>query len=321
MYEISVICPIYNVEKYLSRCIDSVLGQTFTNFELILVDDGSSDGCPTICDEYAKKDHRISVIHQKNGGSSSARNAGLNLAGGGYIVFIDSDDYIHPEYLKNLFLAITESKSDMAYCLFKRVYEETESNFAVMPCVYKNKTMCDLLQEWHYVEINVVWNKIYKRSLFENPRLRFPNGIINEDEYLKPDLFEKIKSVSFVPQELYFYQQRKNSIQREGFTPKRLNKILAIQRNIQYFQKHNLKQELQEEYEYFCLYYFRYVFQAMHEAVDIDLRRYKQIYNSVFPKLMKSKAFTMKYKYMLLLYFLTPKLCERRYGASYREVK
>ena len=118
--EISIIVPIYNVEKQLSTCIESILNQTFMNFELILVDDGSPDKCGEICDEYEKKDKRIKVIHKKNGGLSDARNAGLNIATGKYIGFVDSDDIIHPQMYEKLYNCINKYNSDIIQCKFKK---------------------------------------------------------------------------------------------------------------------------------------------------------------------------------------------------------
>ena len=122
MYDlISVIIPIYRVELYLKECIDSVLNQTYKNMEIILVDDGSDDNCPNICDAYKKKDSRIQVIHKKNGGLSDARNAGIEIAKGEYICFIDSDDVIHPSFLQILYEDLIETGSDMSICHYEKV--------------------------------------------------------------------------------------------------------------------------------------------------------------------------------------------------------
>ena len=121
---ISIIIPVYNVQQYLSRCIDSVLRQTYPHFELILVNDGSPDESPQICDDYAKRDGRIKVIHKTNGGLSSARNAGLDIALGAYITFVDSDDWIHEQYLEKLFSMITSHNADIAVANFIMVYDD-----------------------------------------------------------------------------------------------------------------------------------------------------------------------------------------------------
>ena len=124
---ISVIVPIYNVEKYVNKCVGSIVNQTYTNLEIILVDDGSPDRCPEICDEWAKKDSRIKVIHKKNGGLSDARNAGMKIASGDYIAFVDSDDWIAPEMYERLLMAIKNDNSDIAACAVKMVWEDGSS--------------------------------------------------------------------------------------------------------------------------------------------------------------------------------------------------
>ena len=120
---ISVVVPIYNVENYIKKCVDSILSQTYKNLEIILVDDGSPDNCPQICDEYAQKDNRIKVIHKENGGLSDARNAGIDISKGKFITFIDSDDYIEKDYVEVLYNSIKENASDMAIGSHKAIYD------------------------------------------------------------------------------------------------------------------------------------------------------------------------------------------------------
>ena len=124
MPKISVIVPVYNVEKYLHECVDSILTQTFTDFELILVDDGSPDNCPVICDEYASKDKRIKVIHKENGGGAQSRNVGLDCSRGAYIGFVDSDDHILPDMYEKMFCRIEEEQADIACCGLHHIYED-----------------------------------------------------------------------------------------------------------------------------------------------------------------------------------------------------
>ena len=180
---ISVIVPIYKVEKYLHRCIDSVLAQTFTDFELILVDDGSPDNCGKICDEYAEKDNRIHVIHKENGGLSDARNAGIDWAFANsdseWITFIDSDDWIHPKYLETLYNAVKETGCEISIC----GYEETTGDSPKVDDINLQAVIVsteDFFCE-HNVNAVVAWGKLYKKELFRE--IRYPVGKLHEDEF------------------------------------------------------------------------------------------------------------------------------------------
>ena len=174
--DISIIVPVYKVEKQLEICIKSILSQTFSNFELILVDDGSPDNCGNICDEYQKKDNRIKVIHKENGGLSDARNVGLDIASGKYIAFVDSDDIIHPRMYEILFECINKSNSDIVQCKFKKFKSLDEvkddlDDYNGSFEKYDNKTAIMDMIDNNNINVNS-WNKLYKSELFET--LRFP---------------------------------------------------------------------------------------------------------------------------------------------------
>lgn len=225
MSQISVIVPIYNVEKYIHRCIDSILAQNFMDFELILIDDGSPDNCGKICDEYAKKDSRIHVIHKENGGLSDARNAGIDWAfehsNSKWITFIDSDDWIHPKYLKALYNAVMNTGLNLSVCGFERTEGEN-------PLVDESELMPEICNtESFYCEQNVnaivAWGKLYKKEDFKT--IRYPKGKLHEDEFTTYKILFKYKNVAFVNQPLYFYYQNENSITESRWTPKRLNQI------------------------------------------------------------------------------------------------
>lgn len=211
---LSIIVPIYNVEKYLNKCVDSILRQTFTDFELILVDDGSPDKCGEICDFYEKKDRRVKVIHKKNGGLSSARNAGIDIAKGEYIGFVDSDDYIEPFMYERLITSLQKNDCLLAVCAINYVFED-------------GKTICKVENEKDQVfdfsaailEMNTyrlfdmgAWSKVYHKSLFHN--LRFPVGKLSEDFYIMYKIFDRAQKISYVATPCYNYLQRQNSISR-----------------------------------------------------------------------------------------------------------
>ena len=241
--DISIIVPIYKVEKQLKKCINSILNQTFSNFELILVDDGSPDNCGKICDEYEKKDNRIKVIHKENGGLSDARNSGLDIAKGKYIAFVDSDDIIHPRMYEILFQCINKSDSDIVQCKFKKFKNLDEvkdelDNYNETFEEYDNKTAIMDMMDNNNINVNS-WNKLYKSKLFET--LRFPKGKIHEDEFLTYKLLYSSKKIAYVDQELYYYYQNDNGIMNGSSILKRLDRIEAIEERSKFFLKNGDK--------------------------------------------------------------------------------
>lgn len=213
---ISIIVPIYKVEKYLEKCIGTIMDQTYKNIEIILVDDGSPDNSPQICDEYAKKDSRIIVIHQKNGGLSNARNSALNIAKGEYIGFVDGDDYIANDMYETLYNAIKENNAQMAICRAFNVNENGElMQDEIQPDIkedIKVFTKYEAMKEMLF-DKNIrgyVWSKLFKRDCFEN--LRFPEGRNYEDIAISIKCFEKTDRIVYVNKQIYYYVQRENSI-------------------------------------------------------------------------------------------------------------
>lgn len=228
MAQISVIVPVYNVEQYLMRCINSILNQTFTDFELILVDDGSSDNCPSICDEFARKDKRVKTIHKENGGLSSARNAGIDLAEGEYISFIDSDDWIEREMLQVLYELAISKEADVVECAYKRVKEEKiyRKSCKNMPLIVERSGEDAIVALYSGEGASIAaWNKLYKRQIFNN--LRFPMGMNFEDSYLMPQIVYIANKVIYTNYVGYYYYQRCGSITKSEFTLKDIDKIVA----------------------------------------------------------------------------------------------
>lgn len=224
---ISVIVPVYHVEKYLTKCVDSICSQTYDNLEIILVDDGGDDMCPSICDEYKKIDSRIKVIHKKNGGLSDARNAGLDIATGQYLYFVDSDDYIDDHTIEFLYASIVANGSDIAVCEYVRVSEDGEKIHEKhvsgdVCCVYSRDEMFHLYEsdELSWL-IGVAWNKLYKKSVFDT--IRYPVGKIHEDDFVSHRIYSVVDKVTFVFKPLYFYLQRDSSIMGESFSIKRID--------------------------------------------------------------------------------------------------
>ena len=206
--KISVIVPIYNVENYLNRCIDSIINQTYKKLEIILVDDGSPDNCGKICDEYAKKDSRIKVIHKENGGVSSARNAGLNIATGDYIGFVDGDDWIELDMYEYLLGLSIKYKADISRCSF--VYNDNIGNISKENIkIIKNEDALINCINGNFEE-GVVWNKLYRRFIFQN--IRFEPNIIFEDVLINYYVYKL--NISMVISNIckYHYLRRQDSI-------------------------------------------------------------------------------------------------------------
>ena len=213
MKKISVIIPVCNVEKYLKRCIESIIKQTYSNLEIILVDDGSPDGCAKICDEYKNKDERIVVIHKKNGGLSDARNAGLKVATGEIISYIDSDDYVDLDMYEKMTKAMEEKNADIVVCGTNIDYEDGHTK---VKCEKEEKSFN---REEALIELNsfksfdmAVWNKLYKREVVD--KIEFPVGKKSEDYFVMYQYFARAKKVVIINQAKYHYFQRSNSISR-----------------------------------------------------------------------------------------------------------
>ena len=226
---LSIIVPVYDVERYLPKCIDFILAQTFTDFELILVEDGSPDDCPALCDAAAAKDTRIRVIHQKNGGLSAARNAGLDAARGEWIGFVDSDDYIAPEMYEALYKAVQSTGADLALCDYAEV-DETGAPCPPMHISLAEQVFTgqELLKNATDTMIQPAWNKLYRRAIFA--QLRYPEGKLNEDLFLIPEVCLQIQKAVVVPKALYYYVQRGGSIMNGSKTLRHFDAAEAAQR-------------------------------------------------------------------------------------------
>ena len=238
MDKISIIIPVYNVETYIHKCIGSVLAQTYRNIEVILVDDGSPDNSGIICDEYAKKDKRVSVIHKKNGGLSDARNAGIDAATGDYIVFVDSDDYIAPDMIEKLYETQKRNNADITVCGYRWVDKEGKN----LKSFHMNSMVCsgrEILNEYLVNNINewlvlvVACNKLFKRSLFDE--IRFPYGKLHEDSFVVHELLYTANTVAVIEDECYFYFQNEESIVGKKYTYKRLDDIEAFINRMEFY--------------------------------------------------------------------------------------
>ena len=240
---ISVIVPVYNVEDCLPACAESLLGQTFTDFELIFVDDGSPDGCGALCDGYAAKDSRVKVVHRQNGGLSAARNSGLDIAQGEAIAFVDSDDLVAADYLEKLHAALGESGADMALCAVEDVDEAgAPLNERVLTVpeetgVFGGKELLANFFGPASTCYTVAWNKLYRRKLWQD--LRYPEGRIHEDDAVAHLLFWQAEKVVCLSDVLYFYRLRQGSICRTGLRPSAFDGVDAAAARCRFFTAHD----------------------------------------------------------------------------------
>lgn len=258
---ISVIIPVYKVEAYLTACVESVLAQTWQNFEIILVDDGSPDNCPRMCDEFAARDSRIRVIHKENGGLSSARNVGIDAAKGGYLAFLDSDDLWTPLFLERLYGAIRETGADFSVCLFRRFRGDAPGEvpnaapvislpqWEAFECLFgvRNENMVvapNKLYDSHLFSpanesMVVSRNKLYSADTFQ--AVRYPVGKLHEDEAVIHEIIGRTATVAWLEEEHYLYRETPNSITTAKFNLRRLDEMDAKERRIAWFEERGMQ--------------------------------------------------------------------------------
>ena len=208
---ISIIIPIYNVEKYLGDCIESVIKQTYKNLEIILVDDGSTDSCLEICNTYKKKDNRIKIIHQENKGVSNARNVGIENSTGQYIGFVDSDDFIEEDMYRELYQDLKKENADIAACdyyIYTTVKNEKSDTLTKTKCIMTTEEALIKMNQLRGFGVGV-WNKLFKRDMFNE--IRFPIGKRSEDWFIIYKVLEMAKKIVYNPKAKYYYRQRNDS--------------------------------------------------------------------------------------------------------------
>lgn len=311
MPTISVIVPVYKVEPYLNRCVDSILGQTFIDFELILVDDGSPDSCPDICDEYAENDCRVHVIHQENGGLSAARNAGIDWvvanSDSQWISFVDSDDWIHTKYLEQLLSAAVENDVAVSICTFLKtdggILFPKEDRFTI------RRWQSETLYVEHNIFATVAWGKLYQKNCFE--QVRFPIGKIHEDEFVTYRILFDAKELVMIEEPLYAYYENQAGITKSQWNSKRLDSLMAIQEQITYMKRNGYREGYQRAIRKYIMNLSDHI--TMIEESDAGIQRQylpllrkklkralfryrkttavienKWLYNRVFPHIMKA---------------------------------
>ena len=297
-YKISVIVPIFRVEDYLHRCIDSIIHQTYTNLEIILVDDGSDDKCAVICDGFALFDNRIKVIHKENGGLSSARNIGLGAATGQFIAFVDPDDYINHHMYKNMMDQLIEHDADIVMCDFQYVYSDSsqetlEKDIEVRDIEVFDGHKAQYLMCEDYISrviYTVAWNKLYKKELFEG--IKYPEGRIHEDEARTYELLYKAKTICYLKEPFYYYFQRPDGIVYSNEnTLNKLQLIDAYVDRLVFYRKNHEFELWGKEAVHAMRTYCRLQYELEETGMETDYKELLQ-YKSLVDELMVSKKKT-----------------------------
>lgn len=333
--KISIIVPVYKVESYLNRCIDSILAQSFTDFELILVDDGSPDKCGEICDLYAEKDNRIRVLHKENGGLSSARNIGIKNAMGKYIGFVDSDDYIRQDMFSVLYQAAEKYSSDLVICDLLKVYEnqivnedlsidEGLNHFTNLQALndlyeYSNGAFTTGItnSQWWIFAVN----KLYKKDLFKN--IRFENGRIFEDEFIAHKIIYSCSKITVVKKKLYYYVQRPDSIIHSPFSIKKLDKVYALKERVDFFEEKKLltlrDQATRQYLDVFLKYYELAKVNIPTKHPDfINLNR---LFLRSLTLFMKNPFISWKQKVLMFLFAFSPSIYDSVIHLLQKQIK
>ena len=298
---ISVIVPIYKVEEYLDRCVESIVNQTYKNLEIILVDDGSPDNCSHICDEWAKKDSRIKVIHKKNGGLSDARNAGMEIAAGAYISFIDSDDYISLGFFETLISVMGAEASDIVECSVAKFYEnkrirEYSDDMSIVSFDTEN-ALSGLI--WESPFHQHVWNKLYKADVAKD--IPFAVGKLNEDEFWTYQVFGKAKKITKINKTMYFYLQRSNSIMGENYSIRRLDALEGKANRQNYIEKNYPALTEQAKINFYgsCMFAYQCVLKYLNGQEKRDaiarINMYRQECNLSISEIMQIQDSSRKY--------------------------
>lgn len=299
---ISVVVAIYNIEEYIGKCIDSIIGQTFRELEIILVDDGSTDSSGEICEKYAKSDNRIRVIHQKNAGLSAARNTGMKEAGGEYITFIDGDDYVHPQMIEILYKNIGNTGASISIGNYKEVNcaetiaVESLSGQAVT-CAGRDS--CFNLYNEQSVMFTTAWGKLYLISLFDD--VKYPVGKIHEDEYVTYQLLYNSKFIVYTDDILYYYVQRKESITHEKYDEKNLTLLEMADQVVQFYHKKSdaeLKQLAVERALWIGRNLYRRYLPVQKECRKKVLKKYR-LYLKKYGYLLSKRARTAGFMFVI----------------------
>ena len=313
---VSVIVPVFQVEMYLRKCLDSILKQSYEQLEIILVDVGSTDVSGLICDEYAKNDERIQVIHQRNKGLSGARNAGIQKATGEYLVLVDSDDWIDVDYIKKMMKCAKEQDCSLVICNYRKVSTDDEqiekNDNSTSLTLGRNDLLLSMYEPYAVAKgfsptaITVAWNKLYKTSLWES--LVFPEGRIHEDEATTYLILDKVEKACFLMEPLYFYRQTPGSIMNLKFSLKRLDWMLALEERIQYFKDAKNDLLVLESMKAYADTSINFYFELKKTAYSSEMHKLKTQVRAVLIKHRKYGTLPLRTKFGYCLFLLNASL-------------
>lgn len=309
---VTIVVPVYDVASYLDTCLASLVGQTYTNLEIILIDDGSSDTSPTICDVWASTDKRITVLHQRNQGLSAARNTGLDHAHGEYYAFVDSDDYVEPNYIESMVARITADRTDMVICSFAR---ENQNNH---PLETQDKTSVDrptILSQQECLnrfrmgyEYILAWNKLYRSTLWDT--YRYPSGKIHEDEFAFHHIVARCETISVIPDRLYHYVLHDGSITHSEYSVRNLDIVEALTQRLRFFVDRGYEHAARTTFDALITYIARAI--RLDGSRDVH-NRLKELYRDLhalpFRKTLRMLSSKQRIKYCLALTY--PRLLQR----------
>ncbi len=306
MPEISVIVPVYNVFNCLDRCIESILSQSFSDFELIMVDDGSTDGCLEKCDEWSKKDSRIKVIHKENGGLSDARNTALDRISGEFISFIDSDDYVSPDFLQVMYDAIIRTGSMMSVCNIESFNDKGERKLSYIGSNEERTVSGEEMYQTLYQPS--ACNKLYHKSIFRD--LRYPQGKLFEDCFIYHFILEKLDKLVYVGKTLYFYYIRSDSIMHDEYKLKNTDIVDAVYERATFLDSHGHHEHADEAYLaiYSRLASAYTLLDKKDPIVRERLSELKKLYNSCYKRMITDIHYNKKQKLRLWLFRFFPNL-------------
>lgn len=310
---LTVIVPVYNAEKHIDYCVQSILSQTYDNFELILVNDGSNDNSLEICKEWEKKDKRIHVFDQKNKGAGAARNTGLQHMNGAYVLFIDSDDYVSENYLENLYCAAESGNYDIVQGDFKIVTEKNQNSFEIL----YQKT--DLLEVTKVQALNeriykvCVWGKIYARHIFDG--FRFREGAIYEDDASYYIFVDRADKIGVLHETLYYYYMSENSVMRNEQKDKSMAFLDIYEERMQYFKDRGNQTLLDGTYDRYCLVLMLKISEILVNGNNKkSLEKLIQLFKQYYPRAMKATMVKKVDKIMFSCFRVAPKIVGRMIG-------
>ena len=295
---ISVIIPVYNTEKFICECVDSVLNQTYRNIEVILVDDGSLDGCPEICDTYADKDSRVRVIHKKNGGLSYARNCGIRNAAGEYLTFVDSDDVISSDMIQYLYRLCIQYDVLLAQCNF--IKENAEFDIITKGqehgiLVSKERCINECISN---IAFCVSWGKLFHRTVAE--KVSFPVGRIHEDVYTTHLFFEIVEKISFTTKRLYYYRQHNSSLMAQARMRPDLEEIRADMTRAKYFKEKGYLEAYRKQL-WVCICVLKEQYSRYDRQLSLKQKKQmKKIYRNILFELIKQGQKKIPFRYWIL---------------------